>query len=161
MPFATANVLGGGNATLTHSGLAAGTTSTTTFLATTYRIGEKTYTKAAGTNTTTPTTDAVTGVAFLPVNIGQACLFMFGFNAAGTFQCIQGPRVSLNDYLGKLTALPLPNLPETFCAIGYEIIQVGPTGSAWTMGTNNQSGVTGVTYTFVPTCFPPSQPVSA
>ena len=157
----TSDKLGGGNAALGHSALAAGTTTTTTFGAIAYRIGAKTYTKAAGSNTATPTTDAVTGSAFVALQIGDACVFVFGLNAAGTLLCAQGPVESNSDYLGGQVALEFPTLPETFCPIGYEVVQVGSTGSAWTMGVSNQATVTGVTKTFQSVAFLPNQPIAA
>lgn len=156
MPFTSANVMGGGNES-GYSALAAGTTTTTTFGATNYRIGAKTYTKAAGSNTATPTTDARTGSAFTALQLGDACVFVFAFNAAGTFQCYQGPVVTGYKYASNIEPLYFPTIPDTSCVIGYEIVHILSTGSAWTMGVSNQASVTGVTKTFVPAAFLPSQ----
>src|SRR5690606_6917673 len=116
----TSDKLGGGNAALGHSALAAGTTTTTTFGAIAYRIGAKTYTKAAGSNTATPTTDAVTGAAFVALALGDACVFVFGFNAGGDFLCAQGPVISDYEWANGIQAAEFPTLPDTFCPIGYE-----------------------------------------
>jgi hypothetical protein len=161
MPFSSPNVMGGGNAALGHSALATGTTTTTTFGAIAYRIGNKTYTKAAGSNTATPTTDAVTGDAFVTLQLGDASVFVFGFNAGGDFLCAQGPVVSNYEWANGIQAAHFPVLPETFCPIGYEMVNVLVTGSAWTMGVSNQATVTGVTKTFTPAAFLPSQPIAA
>lgn len=158
------NLLNGDSAALGYSALAAGTTTTTTFGAIAFRIGAKTYTKAAGTATTTPTTDANTGAAFVAQSYTtpQTCVYVFGFNAAGDFKCAQGTPVTTTAYTGKNEVLRFPKLPVDFCPIGWEIVSLGATAVAtWTMGTNNQSAVTGVTYTFVPAAFLPSQPIAA
>lgn len=134
--------------------LAAGTTSTLSSTGTIYYcIRGKAYTKAALSNTTTPTTDAVTAAAFNPVGKNTGCIFIIGLNAAGTLLAAQSTIVAL-DTSGKfITAPPIPPLLDDFCPIGYEIIQAGSTANAvatgWVFGTNNQASVTGITYTLV------------
>ena len=157
----TSDKLGGGNAALGHSALAAGTTTTTTYGAIAYRIGAKTYTKAAGSNSTTPTTDAVTGAAFVTLVDGDACVFVFGFNAAGTFQCIQGPVTEDYEYQNGIGVVEFPALPDTFAPIGYELIQCASGATDWTMGSSNQASVTGITYTFQSVAFLPNRPLAA
>jgi len=159
MSFTTPNVLGGGNES-GYSALAAGTTTTTTYAATNYRIGAKTYTVGAGSNTATPTTDAVTGAAFVEQPVGSACAYVFGFNAAGTFLLAQGPIVTGYKYQNDIEPLYFPTLPDTFCPIGYEIVELASNASAWKIGTNNQATLTGNTKTFVPCAFLPSRPLA-
>ena len=93
--------------------LAAGTTSTiSTTGTTTYAIESVFYSKTAITNGATPTTDWVTGNAFVPIPIpltatglaagvpgpvsGYACAFTIGFDNAGNVKAIQGPIMGLD-----------------------------------------------------------------
>jgi hypothetical protein len=161
MSATSSNVLGGDAAALGHSALAAGTTTTTTFGAIAYRIGAKTYTKAAGSNTATPTTDVNTGAAFVTLVDGDACVFVFGFNAAGTFQAAQGPVVENYEYQNGSAAVHFPKLPVDFCPIGYELIQCASGATDFTLGSTNQASVTGITYTFQSVAFLPNAPLAA
>lgn len=133
--------------------LAAGTTTTfSTTGATVYSIGGKAYSVAAATNGATPTTDANTGAAFTAQAIGTGCVYVWGYNAAGTVKVAQGEIVTLAAD-GSFADVPdFPSLPDDFCAFAYELVRLAPATATtpavatWTMGTNNQSGVTGVTY---------------
>ena len=128
--------------------LAAGTTTGLSSTgASVYCLKGKAYTGIALSSITT-TTDINTGVAFLPVPANYGSVFLVGMNAAGTSAVAQGSIEAL-DVSGKFINAPkLPAVPDNFCPIGYILIQVGSTGSAWTYGTSNLSGATGVTYTF-------------
>lgn len=137
------------------AGFAAGTTSTVSTTATLqYTIRGKSYSKAAITNQATPTTDAATGKAFVPVPASSASIFVCGFNAAGTLLCCQGSVVPLNAQTGN-TYLQAPQqggYPLDFCPFGYLLILAASNASStpgWLFGTNNMSAVTGITYTFV------------
>lgn len=146
--------------------LAAGTTTTLSNTGTTtYAIQGKAYTKAAMTNAATPTTDAATGLAFVPIPIplttqglpggipagaaGYGCIYIVGFNAAGALKVVQGDIAPMDASGNFLQAPGIPGLPTDFCPVGYMIVKLGPTAVAtWTFGTNNNSSVTGVTYVF-------------
>lgn len=128
--------------------LAAGTTtglsSTGAIL---YCIQGKAYSGIA-LSSITKTTDLVTGVAFVPVPTNFGSVFIVGMNTSGTSAVVQGSVEAL-DVAGKFINAPrLAPIPAGFCPIGYIVIQVGSTGSAWTYGTSNLSAATGVTYTF-------------
>lgn len=166
---------------LTKAGLAAGTTTTLTQTlaggATTniIAIRGKMYSVAALSNTATPTADYATGAAFLPVKASQGCVFLIGFNAAGTLKAIQGQVTPLDTITVPGNFLTGPNFGalgpsgsangagggNDFCPIGYLVIQAGSTANnttGWTFGTNNMSSVTGITYTFDDVCGLPDRP---
>lgn len=133
--------------------LAAGTTTTlSTTGTTTFTIRGKAYTKTAITNGATPTTDAATGNAFIPVPANFGSIFMVGLTAAGALAVVQGTVVPLDTAGAFINAPSFGALPLDFCPIGYLVIKAGSTASAapgWLFGTNNNSSVTGITYTFV------------
>lgn len=98
---------------LSKATLAAGTTSTlSTTGTTTYLIESFFYTKGALSSVATPTTDWVTGNAFVPIPIpltstglppgvpgacaGYACAYTIGFDHSGNLKAIQGPIVGLD-----------------------------------------------------------------
>lgn len=147
---------------LSKSGLAAGTTTTiSTGGAINYAIRGKTYTKTQITNGATPTTDAATGNAFLPVPANYGSIFMVGLNAAGSVQVVQGTVVALKSDGTFIQASQFGGVPLDFCPIGYIVIKAGSTASSspgWLFGTNNMSGVTGITYTFVDVTSMPDRP---
>jgi hypothetical protein len=139
--------------TLNHvnAGLVAGTTSTYTTTATTVcSINGKFATGlTAQTNTATPTTDAVTGVAFNAVLANNCCALVYGVNAAGAIKLVQGPSVAtavgVTTTVGAFINSPqFPALPDDFCAIGYQLVRVSPTGATFTPGTTSwtASGIT-------------------
>lgn len=135
---------------LSKAGLSAGTTTTITTTATVvYAIGGIAYSKGAITNGATPTTDAVTGAAFLPVSANQGCTFLFGLDASGNVKVSQGGLQAL-DATGNFIVSPaVPTLPDGVTAFGYLVFKGGATLSGtWTFGSSNLSGVTGVTFSF-------------
>lgn len=154
----------GGTFQLGKPGLVAGTTTTHTITtAFTYVINGKSYSKGAGSNTATPTVDVVTGAAFKGLVANQACLFVFCLNAAGTISVAQGAIVDNREIgaVGGSVGAPIPNLPDTLCPIATLLAQAGPTTvGTWLFGTNNLSGVTGLTYTFQDVFSLPVQPVT-
>lgn len=139
------------NKCFTKAGLAAGTTTTlTTANAQQVSIGNKSYLKAATSNEATPTTDAITGAAFKAVDPLKGCVFTINRDAAGAMKVVQGQIVDLSP-LGQFVHGPWfgPQANE-LAPIGYVLVKVGSTGSAWTFGSSNFSGPpTGVTFTFV------------
>lgn len=161
----------------TKAALAAGTTTTiSTTGTTTYAIKGKFYTKTAITNGATPTVDFSTGAAFLPIPIpntapnlalGYGSIYAIGLDAGGTVRVIQGTVVPLDvngafinaPQFGGLGPQGSGSTDNDFCAIGYLVVKLGATAVAtWTFGTNNNSSVTGVTYTFVDVATLPDRP---
>jgi hypothetical protein len=141
--------------------LAAGTTSTLSSTGTlAFAIKGKAYSHAALSNTATPTTDAVTGAAFVPVVTNKGSVFVIGYNAAGALIAAQGSIESLDSSGNFINAPQFPVIPDTMCPIGYEIIRAGSTASAagWVFGTGNQASVTGITYTLVDVVTLPERP---
>lgn len=144
------------------AGLSAGTTTTiNTTGVVIYAILGKAYYKAQLSNGATPTTDAVTGLAFLPVPANFGSVYTIGFNAAGTLQVVQGD-VNALDAQGRFMIAPqFGPIPNDFCAIGYLVIKAGSTASAspgWVFGTSNQAGVTGITYSMQNCILLPDRP---
>lgn len=164
-------------ANFTKGTLAAGTTTTISTTGTiTYAIKGKLFTKTAITNGATPTTDFATGNAFLPIPIpntapnlalGYGSVYVVGFDKSGNIKVIQGTIEAL-DVNGNFIRAPMfgglgpvgqGSTDNDFCPIGYIVVQLGSTAVAtWTFGTNNLSGVTGVTYTFVDISTLPDRP---
>jgi hypothetical protein len=162
MSEAASNALGSANLCMGNSGLAAGTTTTITTAALVICIQGKAYSVAAASNGAAPTTDPNTGAAFRPIAAGGAAVFVVAYNAAGERQVFQGKDGNAVTYASGESALEFPELPAESCAVGYIVVQGGATAVGnWTFGSNNMSGVTGITYTFVPCVFLPARCVSA
>ncbi len=132
--------------------LAAGTTTTlSTTGTTTFGVKGKAYTQAAITNGATPTLDSTTGLAFTPIAANQGSVFLVGLaGGSSTLQVSQGQVMPLDVSGNFMQSAPsFPEVPDTVCPIGYIVVKAGATAvGTWTMGTNNNSGVTGLTYTF-------------
>ena len=140
----------------------AGTTSTLSNTgAVSYAIRGKAYSRAAMVNAATPTVDATTGLAFTPIPANFGAVIVIGTNAAGVLKACQGPMQAL-DVAGQFIAAPqFPMLVDDFCPFAYEVIKAGPTASSapgFVFGTNNQAGVTGITYTLVDVIGLPDRP---
>ena len=159
----------GANMNFVKTGLTAGTTTTITTTGTlSYAISGKMYTKGAITNGATPTTDALTGAAFVPLPIptsaanAKGCAFAVCLDVSGNVKVAQGPLVNVADVTGGIAMYSLPNLTDALCPIGYIIVKGSSTQVAtWTFGTNNLSSVTGMTYVFGDLATLPSQPFSS
>ena len=145
----------GATVNLINAGLVAGTTSSYTTTATTGCVirGKFTTQLTAQTNIATPTLDANTGAAFNALAANQACVLMFGINAAGAIQMAQGPIIStltgVTTTIGGLLRDPqAPGTPNNFCPIGYVVVQTAPSAAAWTPGSSNwtASGVSCSTF---------------
>lgn len=144
------------------AGLAAGTTTTYSTTGTTlYCIKGRAYSKGAVTNGATPTTDAATGVAFLPVAANQGSVFVFCYDSGGNIKVVQG-QVQALDVGGKFVLTPqFPGIPDTLCPFGWLVATAGSTAVGnWVFGTNNLSGVTGLTYSFSDCMTLPDRPVA-
>lgn len=133
----------------------AGTTSTFTSTVTTAGIinGKFVTTLAAQTNAASPTTDAATGLAFLPLAPNQTCALVFGQNAAGTLKLCQGPIVAtltgVTTTVGALKEVPqFPMPPEDFLPLAYTVVRTAPSAAAWIPGTGSwtASGVSASTF---------------
>jgi hypothetical protein len=136
---------------LVKSGLTKGTTSTYTTTVTTVGCinGKFVTTLAAQTNTASPTTDAVTGLAFRALTDNQATVLVFGQTAAGAIQLAQGSieptQVGVTTTAGDFINAPqFPTLPDDFMPLGYLLVRTAPSASEWTPGTSSWTA-TGVT----------------
>ncbi len=111
---------------LSKATLAAGTTSTiSTTGTTTFIIESYFYTKSALSSVASPTTDWVTGNAFIPIPIpltntglppgvpgacaGYACAYTVGFDHSGNLKAIQGPIVGIDANGNFISAAPSLN----------------------------------------------------
>ena len=144
------------------AGLAAGTTTTTTTsngATFHYCIKGKAYQATGASNGATPTTDAVTGAAFTAIGLNKADVFVFCYDTSGALKVVQGTIVDYNDSGVFWNGAPqFPTIPDTLCPIGYELVKVISTGSAWTMGSSNQAAQTGITKVFVDCVTLPERP---
>jgi hypothetical protein len=134
----------------TKAGLAVGTTTTMTTANTQlYAIKGKAYTKAGTSNEATPTLDSNTGVAFLPIGLNKAGVFVICRDSGGNLRAVQGQIVDYTDDGVFKDAPQFPVIPDSLCPIGYELVKVISTGSAWTFGASNQASQTGITKVLV------------
>lgn len=143
--------------------LAAGTTTTLSNTGTTvFAIKGKAYSKAAMTNAATPTTDAVSGAAFVRVGTNEGSIYVVGFDKDGNLKAAQGSVETLDSTGAFVISPKFPVIPDTMCPIGYIVIKAGSTAAAkasgWLFGTSNMSSVTGITYTFVDVVTLPERP---
>jgi hypothetical protein len=148
-----------------NAGLVAGTTSTYTTTASTagFINGKWVTPLTAQTNTASPTLDATTGVAFLPLQPNQCCMLVWGQNKAGAIQLSQGPIIStlvgVTTTVGGLLDIPQPPaLPNDFMVLGYAVVQTAPSAAAWTPGTGSWTA-SGVSMSTIQNCSQlPSRP---
>lgn len=152
--------LSGGNITLGNAGITGLSGAATTFStgkAVDYLVKGAAYTKAAITAGATPTLDAATGASFKPLvaqqamagyttpNVGSACVFVFGFDAAGATKVCQGPVVNYADTTAGSTLLQFPQIPDTVTPFAYAVVKLtSATAASWTFGTGNWNA-TGIT----------------
>jgi hypothetical protein len=135
--------------------LVAGTGSSYTTTATTVCSinGKFATTLVAQNNTASPTSDAHTGASFLPLtggaSVNQACMLVWGVNAAGAIKLCQGPivntEIGVTTTAGNFVTAPMfPSMPDDFCPIGYQLVRTSPTGTTFTPGTTawTASGIT-------------------
>lgn len=155
----------------TYGGATSAGTTTTLTTATTCLIsirGKRTLTLAA-TNAATPTTDAVTGAAFVPVTASKGCIFVLCYDgtsttAATALKVVQGSLYDLDGATNGATALFLtppnfPFVPDTLCPFAYLVTKVGASGSTWTFGASNLTGPpSNVLHTFVDVTVLPDRP---
>lgn len=155
----------------TASVVAAGTTTTLSQTnAATYAILGKIYAQsAAWSNQATPTVDFATGNAFVPVLANQGSIYLIGLDHSKAMHVTQG-QVQALDVNGNFITAPMfgglgpvgsGTTDNDFCPIAYLVIKAGSTANAttgWIFGTSNNSGVTGITYTFVDIANMPNRP---
>jgi hypothetical protein len=80
-------------------------------------------------------------------------------DAAGNVKAVQGGVTALDVSGAFIQAPAMPVIPDSLCPIGYIVLKGGSTlVGTWTFGTNNLSGVTGMTYTFVDLIGMPARP---
>jgi len=153
----------GGNFTTTKAGFAAGTTTTTTTANTTlFAIQGKAYSAAGASNVATPTTDANTGAAFLPVSPGYGTSLTFGFNASGALKVAQGSIEKLDASGAFIKAPELGELPDTAAAFGIVTVKVLTTyvtSTTWICGSHNFAATTGLSFVFTDVMSMPTRPV--
>lgn len=142
-------------ANLASAAAVAGTTSSFTSTVTTSAVinGKFTTTLGAQTNAATPTVDATTGLAFVPLTPNQCCSIVFGVNAAGALQMAQGKPIptalGVTTTVGALINDPqFPGLPNDFCPLAYTVVRTAPSAAAWTPGSSSwtASGVSASTF---------------
>lgn len=143
---------------MVNSGITKGTTSTYTTTATTAGIINGKYVTGltAQTNTASPTTDAKTSAALLPLSTNKSTVLVFGQTAAGAIQLCQGTiedtQPGVTTIVGSfLNAPAFPLLPDDFMVLGYLLVRTAPSASAWTPGTSSWTA-TGVTASAVVPC---------
>lgn len=133
------------------TGLVKGTTSTlTTTVTSAGMIGGKYVTAVTAlTNSAAPTTDIVTGSAFVALTDNQATVLVVGQEADGTVVMAQGSieatQVGVTTTAGDFILAPqFPNLPNDFMVWGYVLVRTAPSASDYTPGTSDWDA-TGVT----------------
>lgn len=131
-------------------------------VATTYSIRGKMYSKAISNTEATPTTDLITGAAFLPVNDLKASLFVLCLDSSGNIKAAQSKVLDTDAAGNVIGAFEFPVLPDTVCPIGYLVVKASTlyvaTSTGWLFGTHNTTGVTGITYTFTNVSTLPDRP---
>lgn len=142
------------------AGLAAGTTTTSTIgNQVDFCIDGKAYRKAAASNAATPTTDVVDGAAFSSISANNGTVIVYGLDSSGAIKCAQGSIEALDASGNFIRSPQYPQLPGNVCPIGYLVAKGGATlSNTWTFGTNNLSGVSGMSYAFQDVMVMPSRP---
>ena len=113
--------------------------------ATTYSYSEfivslrgKMTTVAADSAQATPTTDIITGAAYVSLAASQGCVFLWLTKPDGTLAVAQGPVKALKaDNLFQWDASMFPGIPDGYVPFAYVVVKNGSTGSAWVFGTGN------------------------
>lgn len=124
-----------------------------------YSVEGKLKTKTAITTGATPTTDAVTGAAFVPLTANKGCQFVWCLDAAGAVKVVQGP---LADMSGGsfLTPPQFPDIPDTLTAFAYMVAKAGATAGTIAFGSSNWNA-TGFTNAIVNVSVLPRTPQTA
>ena len=133
-PFAASMCTGVAGLTLT---AAATTYSTTTAIA--FSNKGVAYAKGVITTTATPTTDALTGVAFKGITKGQATVLVWCLDVTGAVKVAQGS-IGLTDAAGNVVdaGLQFPTIPDELTPFAYSVHRGASTVSGtWTPGSSN------------------------
>ena len=147
------------------SGLVKGTGSSYTTTVTTAGMINGKYVTGLGaqTNTATPTVDASTGAALVPLTDNKATVLVMGQTAAGAIAMCQGSiedtQVGVTTTAGAFMNAPqFPTLPEDFMVLGYCLVRTAPSADAWTPGTGEWAATGVTTSQFVQCGVLPSRP---
>ncbi|MDA8260583.1 MAG: hypothetical protein M0Z99_33950 [Betaproteobacteria bacterium] len=125
-----------------------------------FMIDGKLHTGASCSGGALETTDDTTGAAFKALNNGYACLFVFTWNADGTWHVSQGPIVKTADLTNNAAVLDFPSIPADACPFAY-VPMKHANATAFTFATGNWDQ-TGLTVGTVVNCSRlPAQPVTA
>lgn len=103
----------------------------------TYAVKGKAATKTSITTGTTPTTDHVTGAAFIAMvggnsvanTPGEGCIVAWGLQFDGTVKCAQGPIHKLDMQGNFLTAPSFPPIKEDVAIFAYQVLKAGATAA--------------------------------
>lgn len=143
---------------LIKTGITKGTTSTYTTTVTSNGMinGKYATVLTAQTNQPTPTTDALTGVAFPALSANKATVLVFGQNAAGAIKLCQGSivatEIGVTTTVGAFRDAPqFPQLPDDFYPFGYLLVRTAPDAASWVAGTSSWTA-SGVTASAVAEC---------
>lgn len=140
------------------TGISGAATTHSTGAAVIYAVGGKAYSKATITGGTTPTTDGVTGAAFVALAASKGCAFVWCLNAAGDVKVVQGPVMDLNVDGNFVGGRPdIPNIPATLTAFAYQVTKAASTASSWIFGTGNWNA-TGLSHTVQDVLVMPDRP---
>lgn len=142
-PFAASMCTGVAGLTLT---AAATTYSTTTAIA--FSNKGVAYAKGTIAATATPTTDALTGVAFKGITKGQATVLVWCLDVTGAVKVAQGS-IGLTDAAGNVVdaGLQFPAIPDELTPFGYSVHRGASTVvGTWTPSSSNWDA-TGMTKT--------------
>jgi hypothetical protein len=120
----------------------------------------------AQTNQAVPTTDALTGAAFVAQTDNTACVYVMGQTAAGAIAACQGSivptQVGVTTTAGDFIGAPqFPALPQDFMVMGYCLVRTAPDASNWTFGTDNWAATGVTTSEFVQCGVLPDRPVTS
>ena len=115
--------------------------------------------KTAITTGATPTTDAITGVAFPALLPSNGVAVVWGLNAAGTVKVVMGRPAPLDASNNFQRAPEFPAIPADFCPFAYQILKLSSAGSAngVVFGSANWNA-TGFTNSIKNVCWLPSRP---
>ena len=125
-----------------------------------FLIDGKLYTGDSCSGGALLTTDDTTGAAYVALETGEMCLFVFTWNSDGTWHVSQGPIVKTADVTNESAALEFPSIPADACPFAYVPIKHA-NATAFTFATGNWDQ-TGVTIGTVVNCSRlPTQPLTA
>ncbi len=143
---------------LIKTGLVKGSTSTysTTVTSNGMINGKYATVLTAQTTAATPTTDALTGLAFPALSPNKATVLVIGQNLAGTIKMCQGSivatEVGVTTTVGAFKDAPqFPQLPDDFFPFGYLLVRTAPDAASWVAGTGSWTA-SGVTASAVTEC---------